>query len=59
MQDQLSLAAATSKVLPIGSIVVPFWDYLIIGLYKPQKGTTMEPMGKGVLVSQAPQAPVE
>ena len=31
---------------PIGSIVVPFWDY-IIGFYiKPQKGTTLEPLGK-------------
>ena len=31
-----------SPALPIGSIVVPFWDY---PKYIPQKGTAMEPRG--------------
>ena len=33
------------RSIPIGSIVVPSWDYLIGSLYEPQKGTTLEPMG--------------
>ena len=40
-----SKALVLNTPLPIGSIVVPFWDYLI-GKYEPQKGTTMEPLGK-------------
>ena len=35
--------------LPMGSIVAPFWDYVIIGSQisttQPQKGTSMEAMG--------------
>ena len=38
--------------LPIGSMVAPFWDYLIESYIKrPQKGTTMEPMGAVTLSS--------
>ena len=33
--------------LPIGPIVVPFWDYLI-GFYEPQKGTTLSVSEAGV-----------
>ena len=37
-------------LLPIGSIVVPFWGSYL-GSYKVfQKGTTLEPMGMGFYV---------
>ena len=32
--------------VPIGSIVVPLWDYLIGSKYEPQNGTSVEPMGR-------------
>ena len=32
--------------LPIGSRVVPLGEYLIDPKYKPENGTTMEPMGR-------------
>ena len=32
-------------VIPIGSIVVPFWDNLIGSQIRTTKGTTMEPVG--------------
>ena len=33
-------------MIPIGSVVVPFWDYLLDPKYESQKGTTMEPIGR-------------
>ena len=36
--------------IPRGPIVVPVWDYLIGFYTKTQKGTTMVPLGKGIVV---------
>ena len=35
----------TESRVPIGSLVVPFWDFLIVLSITHKKGTTMEPMG--------------
>ena len=40
------MAGDSFRGLPIGSIVIPFWDYLKDSKYEPQKGTTMESMGR-------------
>ena len=39
------LRSSALSSLPIGSSVVPFWDYLIDPRYQPQKGTTKDPVG--------------
>ena len=46
LQPSRKLRAAAVVRLPIGSIVVPFCEYLILDPeHEPQKGTTTEPMG--------------
>ena len=45
LHDKIRVQEKPSKVLlPIGSILVPFWPYQD-PKYEPQKGTTVEPMG--------------
>ena len=49
----LGLQGKLVRLLPIVSIVVPFWGYhfriLNIELVKPKKGTTMETIGSTLL----------